>query len=164
MSNQNIVKKTNRLKYLKIGLLTVLFLFGGCKSFNHVRIGDIQGLSIYEVSTRYVRFNLEVPIVNPKRIAFRIVDMDLKLKFDDKYLGKVTNLDTIKVPGKSDELYNVTLQLQLPGLLGAMNALSVLNEDAGNISLSGDLKIKYLLLASKEISVREQQYVDLSGF
>lgn len=159
------MKKITSGSGFRIILFTGLILsMSGCRSFKNVRIGDIQSIRIEKVSMQQVHFNLQVPIENPKRIPFRIVDMDLKLAFDGRYLGKVSNLDTIKVSGKSREIHDVNMRLQLPGLVGALNAISVLKEDAGNLSLTGDLKIKYLWLAGKQIEVEESQYVDMKGW
>ncbi len=153
-----------RLRTSIIFLWFIIFIFlGGCNNKQQkFEVGTIKDFQIYKINGKNVTLGLEIPVNNQRKLNVKITNINLKAELNDSYLGTVQNVDTIKIKRNSSNLYNVRLKLQFPDIFGAMNAMSMINKsEGGDLHLHGDIKIQYLLVFSKSITINETQQVDL---
>ena len=164
------IRRINYAKLLAAGVILKLasFIFfssliSGCKSFDKINVGDIQEVKIEGIAGQNVFLEFKVPIENVSGLNVKIHEVDLNVKVNNTYLGKVTNIEKLKIIKKSNEVYTVKLKLKIAGLFGALNSLKVFNEEKGEINLTGEIKAKFMGL-NKKIEVNETQTVDFSGY
>ena len=137
--------------------------FSGCKSFDKIAIGDIQEVSVNGIAGQTVYLEFKIPIENISRLNVKITEVNLKVNINGTYIGKVTNVDKIKIEKKSNEVYSINLKLKIAGLFGALNTLKVFKEDEGELNLEGVILAKLMGL-KKVIEINETQTVDFSGY
>ncbi len=164
------IRKVNYAKLLVLGIVlkTVSFLFfssmiTGCKSFDKINIGDIQEVKVDGIAGQTVFLEFKVPIENVSSLNVRITEVDLNVKVNGTFLGKVTNIEKVKIIRKSNEIYSIKLKLKIAGLFGALNSMKVLNSESGELNLEGEIKAK-IMGFNKRIEVSESQTVDFSSY
>jgi len=164
------IRGINYAKLLAAGVILKLasFIFfssliSGCKSFDKINVGDIQEVKIEGIAGQNVFLEFKIPIENVSALNVKINEVNLNVKVNDTYLGKVTNIEKLKIIKKSNEIYTIKLKLKIAGLFGALNSIKVFNEKNGELNITGEIKAKFIGL-NKKIEVNETQIVDFSSY
>ncbi|MFC2138629.1 hypothetical protein ACFLTE_10670 [Bacteroidota bacterium] len=166
-------RKIKGISYAKLFAAGIIFklasfllfssLITGCKSFDKINVGDIQEVKVEGITGQNVFLEFKIPIENVSGLNVKINDVNLNVRVNDTYLGKVNNVEKIKIIKKSNEVYTIKLKLKIAGLFGALNSLKVFNAESGELNLTGEIKAKIMGL-NKKIEVNETQIVEFSSY
>ncbi|MDA3954541.1 MAG: LEA type 2 family protein [Bacteroidales bacterium] len=144
-----------------IPLLLVVFVLSSCSIYKAVDIGDVDNVDFKGMVDNKVNLNLKVPISNPNGYKIKIKSMDLDLKINGKYIGKMTIANDIVIPSKSEEAQDFPVEIIVKNPLGSMATLyKIRNAKSFEMEINGTIKVK-ALINSKIIKVSEKQRVKL---
>ena len=82
------------------------------------------------------------PVENRSKMNIKITSIDLDLNINEKYIGKLTNIDDIAIPKHSNEIYLVRLKLKIEGFFGILSAANLLSSQKKTIHITGQIKAK----------------------
>src|SRR3989304_10373602 len=88
-----------------ISFIIFTLIMSGCKSFDKIVIGDIQEVKVNGIAGQTVYLEFRVPIENISKLNVKISDIDLKVNINGTYIGKVSNIEKIKISKKSSDIY-----------------------------------------------------------
>ena len=144
-----------------IPLILVVFILTGCSIYKTVDIGDVNNVDFKGMVDNKVNLNLKVPISNPNGYKIKIKSMNLDLKINGNYIGKMTIADVIVIPKKSEEVQVFPVEIIVKNPLASMATMYKLrNAKSFEMDINGTIKVK-ALLNSKIIKVSEKQRVRL---
>lgn len=165
------IKKKDYKKFIVFGIVLkivsfILFssILSGCNSFDKVQIGEIQEVKVNGITGQNIFLEFKVPIENLSKLNIKISEVNIKAKVNGTYIGKVSNIEKMKITKKSNNVYSVKMKLKVAGLFGALNTLKILkNNNSAEVTLDGSIRAKFFGL-NKKIAISEKQTVDLSNF
>lgn len=144
-----------------ISLVIVVFILSGCSIYKSVDIGDVNNVNFKGMNDNKVILNLKVPISNPNGYKIKIKSMDLDLKINGSYIGKMTIENDIVIPPKSDEVQEFPVIIIVRNPLASMATMYKMRKSKSfDMEMEGDIKVK-ALIRSKTIKVSEKQRVKL---
>lgn len=144
-----------------ISLIIVVFILSGCSIYKSVDIGNVDNVDFKGLVDNKVNLNLKVPISNPNGYKIKIKSMDLDLKINGNYIGKMTIANDIVIPPKSDEVHEFPVIIVVRNPLASMATMyKMRNSKSFDMEMDGDIKVK-ALIKSKIIKVSEKQRVKL---
>lgn len=149
--------------FLKAFVIVFFIIICSCKSLDKIEIGDIQDVKINGIAGQTVFLEFSAPIKNNSGMNIKITGVNLDVKVDDVYIGKVNNLEIIKIGKKTQEVYTFKLKLKIAGLFGVFNVMKVFKADTGMLNLTGDIKVKIMGM-NKKIEVNEIQEINFAEF
>lgn len=149
-------------KLLKlIQLLLIVFILSGCSIYKSMDIGDVNNVDFKGMIDNKVSLNMKIPISNPNAYKIRLKSMDLDLKINGNYIGKMTIANEIVIPPKSEELQEFPVEIIVRNPLAAMTSMyKIRNAKSFEMDINGTIKVK-ALLRSKKIEVSEKQTVKM---
>jgi LEA14-like dessication related protein len=144
-----------------IPLILVVFILTGCSIYKSVDIGEVNNVDFKGMKDNKVILNLKVPISNPNGYKIKIKSMDLDLKINGSYIGKMTIDNDIVIPPKSDEVHEFSVVIIVRNPLASMATMyKMRNSKSFDMEMDGTIKVK-ALIRSKIIKVSEKQRVKL---
>jgi LEA14-like dessication related protein len=144
-----------------IPLILIVIVLSSCSIYKPVDIGDVNNVDFKGMADNKVNLNLKVPISNPNGYKIKIKSMDLDLKINGNYIGKMTIADVIVIPRKSEEVQEFPVEIIVRNPLASMAIMYKLrNAKSFEMELNGTIKVK-AFLNSKTIKVSEKQRVKL---
>jgi len=98
-----------------------------------------------------------MPINNENLSGFTITDIDLDFFINGQYLGKIRNLEPIRVKGNTKKAYHVPLTLEIKNMLAGMMLMMNKSEKSKRykVGLKGHIKARAFLV-SKTIKIKEE--------
>jgi LEA14-like dessication related protein len=139
--------------------LVVTVFFSSCGNFSKITIGNISGIKVIGLEDNALVVAVRIPVENPTLHKITITDFDSKVFINNQYLGKILMNDKIVFPSKSDEVYDIDLNIRLANFFGA--ALTMMNLRSGQriiIRMEGELTGRSALMKRK-IPVNETREV-----
>lgn len=153
------MKKQYRI--LLLSFITLTFVLSGCTSFKEITIGEIENVSFKGMENNRAGIELAVPVTNPNNLKIIIIDMDLDISINGKHLGKMTNLQKIIIPSRSEEIQIFPVQIELTNMLsGVLSLYRMRNMKSFEMHINGKIKARSFL-HFKTIDVNEKQIVNL---
>jgi LEA14-like dessication related protein len=144
-----------------ISLILAVFILASCSIYKSVDIGDVNNVDFKGMKDNKFILNLAVPISNTNGYKIKIKSMDLDLKINGSYIGKMTIENEIVVPPKSDEVQEFPIVIVVRNPLASMATMyKMRNSKSFDMEMEGTIKVK-ALLKSKTIKVSEKQRVKL---
>lgn len=141
--------------------ITLFFVLSGCSSFKEITIGEIENINFKGMENNRVGIELAAPVTNPNNLKIIIIDMDLDISINGKHLGKMTNLQKIIIPSRSEEIQIFPVQIELANMLsGALYLYRIRNMKTFEMHINGHIKARSFL-HFKTIDVNEKQMVNL---
>ncbi|RPJ73161.1 MAG: hypothetical protein EHM20_12705 [Alphaproteobacteria bacterium] len=148
------------MRHLKIySLFLLLFFSVSCGNYSKITIGQINGVVIKGFEGNALIVSVRVPVDNPTRHKITISDFDTKIFMNNQYLGKMILSDPLVLKAKSDQVYDLLMEIRLANLFGT--ALNIMNLKSGQIvlfRLEGTVQSRSLLLRRK-IEINESREV-----
>lgn len=142
------------LIFLIITLLTV-----SCSNFSKISVGNIRGLTVKGIEDNALVVTVRIPVENPTMHKITVTDFDSKVFINNQYLGKIMMDDKIIFPSKSNDVYDVDVNIRLANFFGAV--LTMMNLRSGqriNIRIEGELTARSALVKRK-IPINETREV-----
>jgi LEA14-like dessication related protein len=130
-----------------------------CGNFSKITVGNINGIKVKGIEDNALKVEVKIPVENPTMHKITVTEFDSKVFINDKYLGKIIMNDKIVFPSKSDDVYNVDMNVRLANFFGA--ALTIMNLRSGqriNIRMEGELTARSGLMRRK-IPINETREV-----
>jgi LEA14-like dessication related protein len=130
--------------------LIIALLSTSCGNFSKITVGNISGVTIKGLEDNALVMAVKIPVENPTLHKITVTDFDTKVFINDQYLGKILMDDKIIFPSKSNDVYDIDLNIRLANFFGA--ALTIMNLRSGqriNIRMEGELTARSALVRRK---------------
>ncbi|MFO7829267.1 MAG: LEA type 2 family protein [Bacteroidales bacterium] len=153
------MKKQFRLHLINI--IIISFIFSGCSSFKDIEIGEIENVEFKGLYNNLAGLELTIPVSNPNNFKINIIDMNLDISINGKHLGKMTNLQKVVIPSRSEGSLIFPLQVELSNMLsGVLSLYKLRNTKNFEVQINGSIKARSFL-HFKTIDVNEKHMVNL---
>ena len=110
-------------------LLSLLLLFTGCFSYKHVQLHDITNVKVEKMDAKGIALRVDALIENPNGYKIHVLDPDVDLYLNDKFIGKGLLDTALVLEKKKSRVYSIPLHADLHGgsllmmlLTGALNS------------------------------------------
>jgi LEA14-like dessication related protein len=145
---REIKTKTQIMKNTIFTIILIISL-SSCK-VQEVEVGDFRGFKLGAMNGKTVELNMQVPIKNPNKFKFKITKANLDIKLDTKELGKVTKIEKITIPAKSNAVYPINITVQLSDKLDIPSLLmSGMFKQKSKVSIKGFVKAHKFIFGRK---------------
>lgn len=142
-------------------LLILAVLFAGCKGFNAIEITHIDQFELNGIEDDAISFSASIGIANPAGAGFKVREINLRVLADDSYLGLLTSNQEIKIPARSDSVYNMMFDLRFANLFSGASVLyNISRQEQVTVDLQGYVKTRAGLVF-KKVDVQEHQVVEV---
>ncbi len=149
------------MKKIVLIFIVSIFIFTSCK-YKEITVGDVQNISISEMTDEYVAVDLFVPINNPNNFGFKISKINLNIGLNGVDLGKAYKMSKVKVPANSNNTYKFTIKVKLKSIANSSMAfLGAMLSNKAKLKLQGYIKAKAFVVGSKKIDVDMNKSVKL---
>jgi len=141
-------------------LLAFIIILTSC-NIKEVEIGNIEGVSIKNITKEQISLELMVPVKNNNNFAFTISNLNIDLTLSNVNLGKVKKSTKIRIPANSNQTQNVGIDVKFSKL--AENPLSLITAALKNkieLKATGYIKVRKFLF-TKKYDINENQPVKL---
>lgn len=138
------------MRKLLVLLIIVTFSFHSCFSPKTIEVGKIEGIKVKQFKRNVLSVEVTLPIKNPNFFSFKIVDIDLDVFVRNKVVGKITSVDDIVIPAKSDEAHDFNIDLEMTNML--LGTVAFINSLSGNnleLKIEGFVEVKSFLFKRK---------------
>ncbi|HRH67896.1 MAG TPA: LEA type 2 family protein [Flavobacteriales bacterium] len=109
-------------------LLPLAFLVTGCLGYKQVELRDIANVEVEKMDAKGIAVRVDAMIENPNGYRIHVLDPDVDLYLNDKFIGKGVLDTALVLDKKSTRVYSVPLHADLQGgsllmllLSGALN-------------------------------------------
>lgn len=159
-----LFSSNNTLKYF-LFITLVLFSFQNILAApiapEYIKTKDWQ---IDKVSGTEIILKANIVFYNPNKIKAKLKALDLDIKFNNKFIGKVIQVDIVKINGNSsfDVPIRIKFDLKESGF-NLNNVMGLISNKKFMVELSGYLKAKVFLMPYK-IKINEKQEFRASDF
>jgi LEA14-like dessication related protein len=121
-------------------LFVFLLTFQSCE-VKEVEVGNIKSFNIVNIDKEYVTIDLTAPINNPNNFSFTISKVNLDLTFNNVNLGKIDEVERLKIPKNSNEVQHLIFKLKLEQIMkGSMLFIPALLTNKAKIKVKGYVK------------------------
>ena len=142
-------------------IIVITFILSGCSSVKDIEIGEIENVEFKGLYNNLAKLELTIPVSNPSNFKINIIDMNLDISINGKHLGKMTNLQKVVIPSRSEENLIFPVQIELSNLLsGALSLYKLRNTKNFEMQVNGSIKARSLL-HFKTIDIKETHMVNL---
>jgi len=143
----------------------VLFIAGillnGCEGLDAIEVTGVDNFAFQGIEDNIVHFSTDVTISNPSGVAFRVRDINLRAFVDGNYLGSLTNDEVIRIPARSDSVYNMDLNLRLTNIFSSASVfLGLSRQRQVDVELQGYVMSRSGLI-TKKVEVEESMRVEV---
>ena len=138
------------MRKLLVLLIITTFSFNSCFSPKTIEVGKIEGVKVKQFKRNVLSVEVALPIKNPNFFSFKVVDIDLDVFVRNKAVGKITSVDDIVIPAKSNEAHNFNIDLEMTNML--LGTVAFINSLSGNnlkIKIEGFVEVKSFLFKRK---------------
>ncbi len=148
-----------RLKYFAYFIFIALLT--SCGRFSEITVGEINSITINGFEDNALLVTLRVSVENPTFHRITISDFDTRLYMNSQYVGKLTSIDVIVLPPKSDMVHDIVLRVRLANFLGTAIGIMNLKKDQNvNFRLEGTVSARTKLIKRK-IAIDEVRNVTI---
>lgn len=143
-------------KILFVITLTGIVL-SSCISGEKLSIGNVHDVRLNTSNPKAIGLDILMPIDNENLSGFTITDIDLDFFINGQYLGKIRNLESVRIKGNTKKSYHIPLTLEIKNMLAGMMLMMNKSEKSKSykIGLKGDIKARAFLV-SKTIKIKEE--------
>lgn len=141
-------------------LLIPLFLLS-CKGVDDISFTGVDDFVFRGMENNKISFSASVGVSNPSSIAFKVNEVNLKTSIDGVYIGTLTSDNTIRVPARTDSLYNMDFTVNLSNLItGASTLYNASRKKKVEVEMNGYVKARSWFTV-KKVEVNEKQLIDV---
>ncbi len=150
------------IRLFSIISLTLLILgFASCSSFKPIEVGNPTNFKVHSVDASNIKASIYLPIKNPNFLSIKIQEIDARAYINDKKTGKVTNSETLKIPGNSDKTQELKFNIDFSDIVsGGLSFVKILKEGKVDLKLEGTITAKSLF-SEKKIEFTKERSIKL---
>lgn len=107
-------------------------LLPGCMNYEQVKLKDIPDIRVQRLDAQGIAVRVEAAVDNPNNYRIQVLDPDVDLYVNDKFIGKGVLDSALVLEKKSTRVYSIPLHADLEGgsllmllLSGALNGGNV---------------------------------------
>lgn len=116
-----------------------------CK-FQELEITQFKNFEILEFKDNVLTLKANVVINNPNAMRLKISDADFDLKINEKVVGRLSQMDKIVLPARSQSEYPVKARFELTDLQnGIFSLIQIVNRRDSKLSVTGSVVGKSFL-------------------
>lgn len=127
-----------RRLHLRPALATCLLALTSCLSYKQVELVDVTNVSVEKMDAKGIALRVNALIENPNGYRIHVLDPDVDLYLNDKFIGKGVLDSALVLDKRSTQLHSVPLHAELEGGSLMMLLLSgVLNGNEFKLGAKG---------------------------
>ncbi|NJM16912.1 MAG: cellulose biosynthesis cyclic di-GMP-binding regulatory protein BcsB [Bacteroidales bacterium] len=139
--------------------VSLLLLACSCDNMTDVVVGDPYNFKLGGIQNNAIAVTADLPVSNHKNFAFKLKEMQLEVRVNDRYLGDLTLTKELRVPANTDGVYTLPMEIKVKNLmLGLSTFYNVSHKRDIMASIEGDIFVHYLLFR-KKIKVKEEEKI-----
>ncbi|HDR88480.1 MAG TPA: hypothetical protein ENN63_02480 [Bacteroidetes bacterium] len=145
------------------GGIMICLLAGSLSScrVDEVEVSGFRGIRLHRFSNRQLGVEVLMQVKNPNRLSFRITGIDLDVTLNDRYLGKITNAEKIRIPGVSDQEHSLHLNIEMDSWISGLTTfINMLGKRTAVLEIDGYIRVKSSILG-KTIRISEITEVEV---
>ena len=133
-------------KYFIIILLSLSVLYSGCSGLEDIKLLNVKDVTYQEFKGNVLRLVITATVNNPNRFNVKIKNANMDLRFNDRVIGTVTQMEQITLAGRSQKDYRIYVAIEMKDLLtNIINLSRVLMNEPKNLNLSRTVHVKSFL-------------------
>ena len=135
-------------KYLIFILLlfSLPVVFSGCSGIEDVHVVKVKDVTYQELRGGTLKLSITATVNNPNRVNVKVKKLNMDLLLNGKLIGVVSQTEHIELLGRRQKDYKLLVSIEMKDLLSnMMNLYRVLMNEQRNLSLSGEIQVRYLL-------------------
>ena len=131
--------------------LTLVFLLSSCIAYQDVKFLGMQGYNVQRLDQKGMEVEISIKVHNPNNYKISIVNADLDLFVNKKYLGKAKVRKNIVLPANSTGTHQVNLSAKFNKQSAAalVGMASLFSSRSVNLGLKGTLTGKVKMIRKK---------------
>ena len=158
--NLFIMSISKHIFYITI-LFSSIFLLSSC-DVKEVELVNIDSFNIVSIEKEDITIDVVAQIKNPNNFSFSITKVDLDIKFNNYFLGKINEIKKVSIKKNSNELQHLIFTFKLKDVMkGTIVFLPALLTNQANIEINGYVKASSFLM-SKKIKVNYNKKTKIS--
>ncbi len=121
-------------------------------------IGNPTDYQVEKLDLKEIKIKIWLPIENPNNIKFNVKNVDLDIYVNGLKLGKITSMEKVHIPKKSDKTYAIKLDVKMKDLgMSALTALKQLRSKHVMLAVEGDVTVsKFIIVKKVEVDVEDK--------
>ncbi len=124
-------------------------------------IGSPTGYQIEKLNIKEIKLMIWLPIENPNNIKFNVNNVDLDIYVNGIKLGKVTRMEKVHIPKKSNKTYAIKLDIKMKDLgVSALTALRQLKSKHIMLKVDGAITVSKFVIV-KKVAVDVENKVEI---
>lgn len=148
-------------------VIVIATLFSSCVNYNEIKIEDVEGVKLIELTDSGLTLESEVKINNPNYFSISIVDSDLKFALKNQEIGFIKIENKVKLEGNTSKYYTLQLSSNLSSLgegsMGKLLAIAASNGKMVPFKLKGYI-VGRAFFISKKVDILHEDSVKLDLF
>lgn len=141
--------------------LFIGILLNGCEGLEAIEVTGVDHFAFQGIEENTIYFSADVSVSNPSGVAFRVKEINLRAMVDGNYLGSLTNDEVIRIPARSDSVYNMDFSLRLTNIFSSASVfLGISRQREVDVQLQGYVKSRSGLV-TKRVEVEESLTVEV---
>lgn len=144
-----------------ITLIFSIFILSSC-DVKEVELVNIDSFNIVSIEKEDITIDVIAQIKNPNNFSFSITKVDLDIKFNNFFLGKINEIKKVNIKKNSNELQHLVFKFKLKDVMkGTIVFLPALLTNQANIEITGYVKASSFLV-SKKIEIEYNKKTKIS--
>lgn len=121
-----------------VSFLPLVFLLAGCFSYKQVQLHDLTNVKVEKMDAQGITLRVDALIENPNGYRIHVLDPDVDLFLDGKFIGKGLLDTALVLDKKKSQVYSIPLHADLHGgSLLMMLLTGALNDDEVKLGAKG---------------------------
>lgn len=143
-------------------LLIAVIAFQSCSPGNNISVGKVEEFRVTKLTKEHAEIELLIPVDNQNSFDLNLSDINIDVKADGIYLGKITNTEDIEFKSKTKSIYRFPLKVKfdLSVLLNPKLYNLLLSKEA-EVALQGYIKVGAMWIFSKRIEVDQKEKINI---
>jgi LEA14-like dessication related protein len=104
-------------RLLCVVAIVITIFSSGCNVLP-LEFGDVEHVDFKGVKDKRVHVEVTIPITNPNKFRFKVVDMNIKILSGRDSMGIIEELDNIVVPARTEKMQTFGFSIGITDLVG----------------------------------------------
>ena len=133
-----------------------------CKPFQTIIIQEPQEVRIQSATITKMNLTVQLPIHNPNFYPIRVKKLQAVAYINQNAVGDITNTETLKIPGNSDKVQSLQLEVDYSDIFDSGFSLrKILRNKNLQLKLDGEITVKSFLM-KKKIQFEKHKSIDFN--
>ena len=142
--------------------ISLFITLSGCKSYQSIIVEEPQNVKINSANLNNMNLTLQLPIKNPNFYPIKVKRIYADVYLNQNAVGKITNKEKLKIPGNSDEIHDLELNINYSDIFDSgFSLMRLLRSKKLQIKLEGYVEVRSFLI-KKEVKFNESKAIEMN--